>query len=312
MKYAIGLDLGGSSIKYGLVGNEGTIVKEGKIPSCADESAEKIVGQLLLAVDTVTQYAKENDMEICGIGIGTPGIVDEKNGIVLGGAENLAEWENIPLAKIVKEHSGLDTYVNNDANVMGLAEARFGAAKGCTDVVFLTVGTGIGGAVIIGGKLYGGYQNRGTELGHFPFVANGEPCACGSVGCLETYASAAAMVKRYRKMYEEKHKSSSPDVDGEHIINLYKSGDETAIAAIDENCNFLGHAIAGFINIFSPQKVIVGGGLTDAGEFYIDKIRDAAMCYVMSDCAVNTTIERAVLGNKAGFMGAVGLCFSSQ
>ncbi|MDH6308917.1 glucokinase [Dysgonomonas sp. PFB1-18] len=309
MKYAIGLDLGGSSIKYGLVSNEGTIVKEGKIPSYADKSAEEIISQLLLAVDTAIQYAKENNMEICGIGIGTPGIVDEKNGIVLGGAENLAEWENIPLAKIVKEHSGLDTYVNNDANVMGLAEARFGAAKGCTDVVFLTVGTGIGGAVIINGKLYGGYQNRGTELGHFPFVANGEPCACGSVGCLETYASAAAMVKRYRKMYEEKHKSSSPDVDGEHIINLYKSGDDTAIAAINENCSFLGHAIAGFINIFSPQKVIVGGGLTDAGEFYIDKIREETKLYVMSDCAVNTTIERAVLGNKAGFMGAAGLCF---
>lgn len=309
MRYAIGLDLGGSSIKYGLVSNEGTIVKEGKIPSCADESAEKIIGQLLFAVDSVMQYAKENKLQVCGIGIGTPGIVDEKNGIVLGGAENLADWENINLAEIIKGHSGLDTYVNNDANVMGLAEARFGAAKGCTDVVFLTVGTGIGGAVIIDGKLYGGYKNRGTELGHVPFIANGEPCACGSVGCLETYASAAVMVKRYEKMYEERHQSPCADVDGEHIVSLYKSGDETAIAAIDENCSFLGHAVAGFINIFSPQKVIIGGGLTDAGEFYIDKIREAAKRYVMSDCAVNTVIERAVLGNKAGFMGAAGLCF---
>ncbi len=309
MKCAIGLDLGGSSIKYGLVSNEGTILKEGKIPSCADKSAGKIISQLLLAVDTVVQYAKENNIEICGVGIGTPGIVDEKNGIVLGGAENLAGWENISLANIIKEYSGLNTYVNNDANVMGLAEARFGAAAGCTDVVFLTVGTGIGGAVIIDGTLYGGYKNRGTELGHVPFIANGEPCACGSVGCLETYASAAAMVKRYQKMYEERHQSPCSDVDGEHIINLYKSGDEIATTAINENCSFLGHAVAGFINIFSPQKVIIGGGLTDAGEFYIDKIREGAKLYVMSDCAVNTTIERAVLGNKAGFMGAAGLCF---
>jgi len=310
MDYAIGLDLGGSSIKYGLVGNEGEILTEGRIPSYAEESAEKIVSQLLLAVDTVMQYAKENDIRVTGIGIGTPGIVDEKNGIVLGGAENLAGWENIPLADILKEHSKLDVYVNNDANVMGLAEARFGKAKGCSDVLFLTVGTGIGGTVIINGKLFGGYKNRGTELGHVPFIANGEPCACGSVGCLETYASAAAMVKRYSKMYEEQKNIPCPGVDGEYIINLYKSGDEIAKAAIDENCNFLGHAIAGFINIFSPEKVIVGGGLTDAGDFYIERIRENAKRYVMPDCAVNTSIERAVLGNKAGFMGAAGLCFA--
>ncbi len=173
----------------------------------------------------------------------------------------------------------------------------------------LSDGWHIGGAVIIDGKLYGGYKNRGTELGHVPFIANGERCACGSVGCLEMYASAAAMVKRYKKKYEEKHGTSLSDIDGEHIINLYKSEDEIAIASINENCSFLGHAVAGFINIFSPQKVIVGGGLTDAGEFYIDKIREVVKLYVMSDSVVNTIIERAVLGNKAGFMGAAGLCF---
>ena len=216
------------------------------------------------------------------------------------------------MAENIQGRSGLDTYVNHDADVMGLAEARFGKARGCTDVGFLTVGTGIGGAVIIDGKLYGGYKNRGTELGHVPFIADGEPCACGSVGCLETYASASAMVKRYKKMYEAFHQSPCPDVDGEHIITHYKSGNELAIAAIDENCRFLGHAVAGFINIFSPQKVIIGGGLTDAGEFYIDKIKNSAMLYAMSDCLINTTIERAVLGNKAGFMGAAGLCFPGK
>ncbi len=310
MKYAIGLDLGGSSIKYGLVSSKGDILQEGKIPSFADESSDRIIEQLLLAVDTVKEYATNNKIELCGIGIGTPGIVDQINGVVLGGAENLKGWENIPLGDIISKHSGLKVLVDNDANVMGLAETRFGIAKGCTDVVFLTVGTGIGGALIIDGKLYGGYKNRGTELGHFPFIADGEPCACGSVGCLETYASAAAMVGRYKRMYKEKNHTECPDVDGEEIVRLYKNGDKLATAAIDENCRFLGHGIAGFINIFSPQKVVIGGGLADAGEFYLEKVREALKLYVMPDCALNTIIETAILGNNAGFMGAAGLCLN--
>lgn len=312
MKYAIGIDLGGTSIKYGIVNSNGETLFDDRIPSMADQSANHIIEQLKHAVDILLEYANNNNITLCGIGIGTPGIVDDTESTVLGGAENLAGWENIPLALILEEYSGLKTLVNNDANVMGLAEAGFGAAKGCSDVIFLTIGTGIGGAIIIDNKLYGGYKNRGAELGHVPFIADGEDCACGSVGCLETYASAAAMVKRYKDRLIINGIPVDHNIDGEQIAKLYHEDDILAREVISENCNFLGHAIAGFINMFSPQKVIIGGGMADAGDFYIEKIRLAVKRYVIADCAVNTIIEKATLGNKAGYLGAAYLILNTK
>lgn len=310
MKYAIGIDLGGTSIKYALIDDAGNFLTDGKIPSYANISSQRIIEQLFSAIATVRNYAKENRISICGIGIGTPGIVDE--GVILGGAENLAGWENIKLAEIIKSETGLEVFIDNDANVMGLAETEFGAAKGCSDVIFLTVGTGIGGAIIVDNKLYGGYKNRGTELGHVPYIANGKPCACGSVGCLETYASASAMIRQYVEKLDKNGISYNGTIDGEYIIGKYHEGEPLAIEVIEENCNILGHAIAGFVNIFSPQKVVIGGGLADAGDFYIDKIRKNMQKYAIAECAVNTFIEKAVLGNKAGCLGAAGLVFSKR
>ena len=196
-RYAIGIDLGGTSVKYALIDNEGVFHFQGRIPSKADVSADAVVGQILYAINEVKAYAASEGFVIDGIGIGTPGIVDSTSRIVMGGAENIKGWENVHLADIIEKETGLSVLVGNDANMMGLGETRFGAGKGMTDVVFITVGTGIGGAVVIGGKLFGGYANRGTELGHVPLIANGEKCACGATGCLEHYASASALVRMF-------------------------------------------------------------------------------------------------------------------
>jgi glucokinase len=307
MKYATGIDLGGSFVKYALVDEAGHALLHGKTPSYAQESAGKIIAQIVAATGIVREYAEANRLSLAGVGIGTPGIVDEQTGVVLGGAENLKDWENIPLAAIVAEATRLPVAVNNDANVAGWAEAVFGAARGCSDVVVLTIGTGIGGAIVINGQLFGGYRNRGAELGHVPLFADGELCACGSTGCLEHYASAAALVRRFRAHVAQRGATPPDDVDGETIVRLYHQGDASAVASIHENCRFLGHAIGGFIHIFSPQKVIIGGGLADAGDFYIERIRQEVARYVIRDCAVHTTIQRAALGNRAGCLGAAGL-----
>lgn len=136
---------------------------------------------MIKAINEVKAFATEQRYNIEGIGIGTPGIVDETNRIVLGGAENIKGWEKLHLADIIEKATGLPTLLGNDANLMGLGETMYGAGQGATHVVFLTVGTGIGGAVVIDGKLFNGFANRGTELGHVPLIANGEACACGSV-----------------------------------------------------------------------------------------------------------------------------------
>ena len=208
----------------------------------------------------------------------------------------------------MEKETGLPTQLGNDANLMGLGETMYGAGNGATHVVFLTVGTGIGGAVIIDGKLFNGYANRGTELGHVPLIANGEPCACGSIGCLEHYASTAALVRRFSKRIAEAGISyPNEEINGELIVRLYKQGDKIAAESLNEHCDFLGHGIAGFINIFSPQRVVIGRGLSEAGDFYIQKVSEKALRYAIPDCAVNTEIMAASLGNKAGSIGAASL-----
>lgn len=310
-QFAIGIDLGGTSIKYALIDDEGVFHYQGKLPSKAEVSAEAVIGQLITAVNEVKSFAAGEHVEISGIGIGTPGIVDATNRIVLGGAENIQGWENLPLADRIEAGTGLPVLLGNDANLMGLGETMYGAGRGATHVVFLTVGTGIGGAVVIDGKLFNGFANRGTELGHVPLIANGEPCACGSVGCLEHYASTSALVRRFEKRIADAGiVYSNEEVNGELIVRLYKEGDKMATECLDEHCDFLGHGIAGFINIFSPQRIVIGGGLSEAGDFYIQKVSEKAHRYAIADCAVNTEIMAASLGNRAGCIGAASLVYS--
>ena len=237
-RFAIGIDLGGTSVKYALTDAEGVFHFEGKIPSKADISAEAVIGQLSFAAQQCMEAAAKNNITVAGIGIGTPGIVDETNRKVLGGAENIVGWENVDLAEIMEKATGLKVQVGNDANMMGLGETLFGAGKGMKNVVFVTVGTGIGGAVVINGKLFNGFANRGTELGHVPLIANGEECACGSVGCLEHYASTSALVRRFCKRAKEAGRIFSEEVNGEVIVRHYKENDTIAVESLNEQCDF--------------------------------------------------------------------------
>ena len=309
MKQAIGIDLGGTSIKYALVSETGETRFEGKLPSRADQSASHVLEQLMRAVDTVRSVAAGEglDGDIAGIGLGTPGIVDTTGRIVLGGAENIVGWEQIDVATPLEQHTGLKVCVGNDANMMGLGETRYGAGRGCTHVVFLTIGTGIGGAIIIDGQLFSGYANCGTELGHTPLIANGERCNCGAIGCLEHYASTSALVRRFSTLAKRQEITLDAPVDGELIIRLYHEGFPLAVECMDEHFYYLGRGIAGFINVFSPQRVVIGGGICESGDFYMKELRRVVAKNVIRDCAVNTEIVRAELGNRAGFIGAASL-----
>lgn len=307
MEYAIGIDLGGTSIKYALVDKAGNSFFEGKLPSFASVSAAEVIGQLVKAATILKEEAARQNWDICGVGVGTPGIVDVTNSIVLGGAENIVGWENIDLATILEQELNLPIVIGNDANLMGLGETKFGAGRGCTHVVFLTVGTGIGGAVIIDGRLFNGYANRGTELGHVPLIATGERCACGAVGCLEHYASTAALVRRFAALAQERGLTFDEEINGELIVRLYHEDFPLAIDCLNEHFYYLGRGIAGFINIFSPQRIVIGGGVAESGVFYLEKIREVVKENVIMDCALNTEIVAAELGNRAGLIGAASL-----
>lgn len=307
MEYAIGIDLGGTSIKYALVSEEGDSFFEGRLPSFASVSSAKVMEQLAKAAMMVKTMADGKGWSVKGIGVGTPGIVDVTNRIVLGGAENIAGWENVDIASFLEGQTGLPVMVSNDANLMGLGEAKYGAGRGCTHVVFLTVGTGIGGAVIIDGKLFNGFANRGTELGHVPLIANGERCACGAVGCLEHYASTAALVRRFTQLAAAQGMKFGEEINGELIVRLYRDAHPLAVQCMNEHFFYLGRGIAGFINTFSPQRVVIGGGVSECGAFYLEEIKKVVKENVIADCAVNTEVVIAGLGNRAGYVGAASL-----
>lgn len=309
MKYAVGIDLGGTSVKYAVVNSSGKICFSGKLPSRADESAEAVLEQIICGINSSIDYAKSNDFLLEGVGIGTPGVVSADCRVVIGGAENIVGWENVHLAQKVEQACGLPTFANNDANMMAYGECQYGAAAGDSDVVFITVGTGIGGGMLIAGELFRGYNNRGMELGHIAVKSDGEKCACGGVGCLEHYASTAALIRSFE---ERSAKIGNPqrDVDGELIVAQYRAGDPIAVETMEEHWNYLAHGVASMINLFSPQKIVIGGGISEAGAFYIDKIREKSMLLAMEVCSEKTEIVAAQLGNKAGSLGAAGLVFN--
>ncbi|MBD9302394.1 MAG: ROK family protein, partial [Alistipes senegalensis] len=184
VRHAIGIDLGGTSVKYAVVASSGEVLFNGQLPALAQESAEAVLGQILKGVEACREYAAGGGLTLAGVGIGTPGVVSADGRTVLGGAENIAGWENVPLADRIEQAAGLKTLAGNDADMMALGETLFGAAKGASDVVFVTVGTGIGCGVLIGGRLFRGYRNRGMEMGHITVKCDGEACACGGRGCL--------------------------------------------------------------------------------------------------------------------------------
>ncbi len=313
--YAIGLDLGGTFIKYALVDSEGECLIHSKLPSLAEVSAEAVIGQLIKAAEETQKYAMEQGYTVQGIGIGTPGIIDDTERIVAGAAENIRGWENIPLADRIEEKLSLPVRVGNDANLMGLGETLHGAGRGCSHVVFLTVGTGIGGAVVIDYKLFNGFANRGTELGHIALMAEGEICACGATGCLEAYASANALVRQYQKALQALPVRSPEQItptNAEQIIQLYLKQDPLAITCMEKHFYFLGRGIGGLINIFSPQRIVIGGGLAEAGPFYIEHVAREALRQALPACAVNTSIVGAALGNRAGSIGAAARIFQVQ
>ncbi len=298
--YAIGIDVGGSSLKCGLVNEAGEIIDSFLSPLNEVETEAAVISLLLAAI---AKYTIQPEYNIVGVGIGFPGIVD--NGVVIGGADNLPGFCNLNLASLISKQTGLKVFVDNDANMMGWGEKKFGAGKDCTDVVFLTTGTGIGGSLVINGEIYGGYKNRGTELGHIMIQHDGRACSCGGQGCFEVYGSVTALVNDYAVLSGEEISA----LDGKIILDRYLANEANALTVMQQHFSYQATGIASLINVFSPQKVILGGGITEAGKFYIDEIKQRVLAKAMPDAARHTDIVAAALGNRAGLLGCAGRVF---
>lgn len=292
--------MGGSSLKCGVVNVRGKIVHNFLQPLNNAVTEEAVI---TLIAEAIKQCAQMAGGAVYGVGVGFPGIVDEN--VVIGGADNLPGFENIPLGSVLQQQTGFPVFLDNDANMMGMGEWIYGAAKGCTDIVFLTVGTGIGGALVLRSELYGGYKNRGTELGHIILQQNGKTCCCGGRGCFEAYASVPALISHYKGLKE----TADAAIDGRKVVEAYLQKEPAAIAAMNRHFEYMAAGITGFINVFSPQKVIIGGGISESGSFYINEIATRIMALAMPVARQHTTLMAAALGNKAGLLGCAAKVF---
>ena len=311
---AIGIDIGGMSIKGAAVDSNGRVYEKFSMPFIKGEPGEETIRKL---AETVKEYIAANGLEnkIAGIGLGSPGTLDVKNGIV-NYANNLG-WENLHVADIFHEILPYPVRLTNDANAASLGEAKFGAGKSYDNIIMLTLGTGVGGGIIINGKLYEGNEGKGAELGHSVIVVDGEQCTCGRKGCLETYASATALIRETKKAMHANRRSLMwkvcPDIDlvgGKVPFEAAKQGDKVAIEVLDNYIKYLGEGILNFCNIFRPNVVVLSGGIANAGDYLFDRvnkyIKDRNYGYKMTP---EVKVVPAELGYDSGKIGAAALFF---
>lgn len=310
---AIGIDVGGTNLKFGLVARNGKIIKRKVLPSLAQEGYKRVLSQIVKGIRQLIDAAE--GYRILGLGIGTPGLVDSIHGIVYN-LTNIPGWKNVNLKKIMEMEFGVRVYVDNDVNLMALGEWACGGAKGAENIVCLTLGTGVGGGIIIGGKLFRGKNLSAGEIGHIPINYKGPKCNCGNFGCLERYIGNRYIVEMARRyIRREKDTILSKWIDAnrpltpELIARGAKAGDKICIKIWEEVSECLASALSGVVNFLNPERIIIGGGVAGAGNVLFTPLRKKVREKAMGIPGKNVRISKALLGEDAGMIGAAMLVF---
>lgn len=305
----IGIDVGGTKIAGGVVGDDGTIVARVQLPTESDQP-----GAIVAAILKVMNELRGAAPAAWSVGLGAAGLVDSNAGVILG-APNLS-YRNLPLRSLVEERSGLPVIIDNDANVAGLAEAIYGAGRGYADQIMVTVGTGVGGGIVIGGSIYRGAHGVGAELGHIVVDPDGPVCGCGNRGCLEALASGTRLGRMAEERVAEHHDSAVYSLAGEEprtitgalVGEAALKGDAFALWCVAELGRWLGIGLASFANIFDPSVVVVGGGVAGLGDLLLDPARASMREHVVGiGWRTVPRVVPATLGNDAGIVGAAVL-----
>ncbi|MBC3795590.1 ROK family protein [Acetobacterium tundrae] len=300
----IGIDLGGTTIKGGIVNSQGKILLERFIKTESHRGYSKLLNDLLTLIKELLSYAPDEQL----IGIGIPGILSWDGAIVVS-CPNL-RWKNVTLKKDLEARLTQEVNLVNDATAAGIAEAAFGSTLGKTSSMMITLGTGVGGGLILNGRIISGAHGVATEVGHMLMEKNFYSCGCGKNGCLETFASATALI-RYCKMQMEHGVESSLTtekmLDGKIIIDAAKAGDPLALEAVNRLARYLGWAIANISDIVDPEIYAIGGGLSYAGNFLLEKIRMETLKRLTYPQNAVPEIVLATFRNEAGIIGAANL-----
>ena len=313
--YYLGIDLGGMSIKAGVCDDNGNIIIKDTCPTVRTEDGDRILNDMANLCHRVISDAGLTVDDIEYAGLASPGSADNERGIII--YASTLPFLNYPIAKKLSKLTGIKKiYIDNDANAAAKGEAIYGAAKGYNNSLFITIGTGVGGGIIIGGKVYSGFNFSGAELGHIVIIKDGEECPCGRKGCLESYASATALIEQTKKkMYEDRNSvmwrvcdGDIAKVNGKTVFDAMLEDDSSAHEVFKTYIEYLASGITSLINIFQPEVLCIGGGISKQGDVLIEPIRHIVEREQYSRfCEKKTLIKAAELGNDAGIIGAASL-----
>ena len=309
---AIGVDLGGTKIETVVADAAGNVYGEDLRPTLAAQGPDAVIARI---VDSIRQACKSANIapsDTLGIGISSPGPVKPKEGIVTD-APNLPGWHNIHITKLVSDAVGLPTLLENDANAAAYGECLFGAAMGLKHVVYVTLGTGIGGGLILDGKIYEGASGAAGEVGHLIVLPDGPVCNCGNRGCVEALSAGPAIARDAAALIAAGNApvlaelAAGKTLTAEIVLEAARQGDVEARGVLRRAGYYLGLGLTGLLNTFDPQALILGGGLTNLGDFYLAPAIETARAGAFPQIIADVLITTAKLGNRAGALGAAAL-----
>lgn len=321
MEYYVGIDLGGTNIAVGVVNEKNELVAKCSRKTLPERGNEPIFEDMVGATFDAVKLAGITMDDVKWVGMGIPGSINPVKGLI--DYSNNIKFEHVPIVEIMEKRLNKKVYIGNDANVAAYGEYVAGSGKGSVNFVAVTLGTGVGGGIVIDGKIYTGSNFAGAELGHMVIVANGEPCSCGRKGCWEAYASATACIRQTKRAMHEHPDSLLWEVCGHNeasvsartAFDAMRKGDKVAKEVVDKYIEYIAIGIVDIINIFQPEKICIGGGVCNEGDTLLNPINDyIESCKFARNSEGQTQIIRATLGNDAGILGAalLGKLYGSE
>lgn len=311
-QHILGIDIGGTKLAVGVSTAQGRLLSSERIPTNSGEGPQRMIARL---AEVCLRVIDQSGVKVDAAGVGCVGPLDQKTGYVINPV-NLHGWKEVPLVDILKNDLKMPVFLDNDANAAALGEHRFGAGRGVANMVYLTISTGIGGGIIINHQLYQGENGNAGELGHMSVNFAGRPCGCGNLGCIEQYASGTAIAARAREAVQAAGNTDTAllalagtidKINGQVVVQAVLQGDRLACRVWDETIVALGSCMVSVIHIFNPRRIVLGGGITNAGDLLFVPLRKQTKKHAMPTLHDICDIVPAELGDQVGVLGAVAV-----
>jgi glucokinase len=310
----IGVDLGGTNLRTAIVGSDGEILDKHKEATRASDGWMKVVARLIDNINRQLEVGAQRGAKVFAVGVGAPGVIMVDKGIVVK-SPNFPDWNNLPLKAELEKVLKIPVFIENDANAAALGEKWRGAGRNIRSMIHLTLGTGVGGGIILDNKIWHGADGMAGEIGHMTLIPDGRQCTCGNTGCLEMYASARGIVQSFREELEKQKIPAAEalkEITSEKVYQAAREGDTVARRVMKDMGRMLGIGIASLINIFNPERVVIGGGVKDAWPLFIGATHEEIMKRAFQVPAERTEIVPSSLGDDAGMVGAAAVAFELQ